>query len=117
MGSIRACYVTAAMAAASYLSAGQRGSGSTYWRRFKPGSLHKNQIIRSQFHMKFTKAFFTLTMLAAGIASAASGYSITFTDPVWIGATQLKAGAYTVEMQGDKAIFKTSGKKVAEIPA
>jgi hypothetical protein len=36
-----------------------------------------------------------------------------------VGAVQLKAGDYTVEIQGDKAVFKDgrSGKKVVEIPA
>ena len=67
--------------------------------------------------MKITKAVLSLSMLAAGIASAASGYSVTLSDAVWIGGTQLKAGDYKVEMQGDKAVFTAGSKKVAEAPA
>jgi hypothetical protein len=67
--------------------------------------------------MKFTNVIIGLSTLALGIASAASGYTVTFSDTVWIGATQLKAGEYKVEMQGDKAVFKNGNKTVAEIPA
>jgi len=67
--------------------------------------------------MKLTKLILGLATLAVGIASAASSHSITFAHSVWIGATQLKAGDYKVEVQGDKAVF-TSGKQVvAEAPA
>jgi hypothetical protein len=66
--------------------------------------------------MKLIKVI-SLATLALGIASAASSYSVKFTDSVWIGGTQLKPGDYKVEMQGDKAVFK-SGKNVAvEVPA
>jgi hypothetical protein len=37
-------------------------------------------------------------------------------DPVSIGGTQFKAGDYKVEVQGDKAVFK-SGRKAVEVPA
>jgi hypothetical protein len=67
--------------------------------------------------MKFTNVMLTLSTLALGIASAASSHTVSFYEPVWVGATQLKAGDYTVEMQGDKAVFKNGGKKVAEVPA
>lgn len=66
--------------------------------------------------MKFMKLTFVFAALALGIASAASSYRFTLTDPAWIGGTQLKAGVYKVEMQGDKAVFK-SGKSTVEVPA
>jgi len=66
--------------------------------------------------MKSTKVLFSLATLALGIASAASSYSVKLVGPMSVGTVQLKAGDYTVEMQGDKAVFK-SGKKVVEVPA
>ena len=65
--------------------------------------------------MNFSKVMFSLTTVALA-ASAASVHSIKLYEPVWVGATQLKAGDYTVEMKGDKAVFK-SGKTMVEIPA
>ncbi len=62
------------------------------------------------------KLTFGLAVLALGIASAAASYTVTFPGSVWIGSTQLKAGQYKVEMQGDKAVFKM-GKSVVEVPA
>jgi hypothetical protein len=69
--------------------------------------------------MKSTKVTFCLATLALGVASAASSYSVKLASPMSVGAVQLKAGDYTVEMQGDRAVFKDgrSGKKVVEIPA
>ena len=58
----------------------------------------------------------SVATLAIGIASAASSYSVKFYQSVQIGATELKPGDYKVEMQGDKAVFK-SGKNVVEVPA
>jgi hypothetical protein len=66
--------------------------------------------------MKVTKLMFSVAALALGVASAASSYSVKLYDSVWIGGTQLKAGDYKVEMQGDKAVFK-NGKSVIEVPA
>jgi len=63
--------------------------------------------------MTFTKLAFGLTTFALAIASAASTHSVTFTSPVWVGGTQLKAGQYTVEVTADKAVFKM-GKTVTE---
>jgi len=54
---------------------------------------------------------------AMGIASAASVYKVELTRATEVGGTELKAGAYKVEVQGDKAVF-TSGKEVvAQSPA
>jgi hypothetical protein len=66
--------------------------------------------------MKSLKLTFGITALAVGIASAASSHSVDLKHPVTIGSTQLEAGSYKVEIQGDKALFK-SGKNVVEVPA
>ena len=65
---------------------------------------------------KFMTSLFCLSTLALGIASAASPYDITLLDNVSVGKTELKAGDYKLEMQGDKAVF-TSGKKTFVFPA
>ena len=64
--------------------------------------------------IKFTTQLFCLATLAVGTAQAA--YDVTLLDNVTVGKTQLKAGDYKVEMQGDKAVF-TSGKKTIGVPA
>jgi hypothetical protein len=66
--------------------------------------------------MSFTKYAVGLTAFTLGIASAASSYSVKLTSPMSIGSTQLKAGEYKVEVQGDKAVFKM-GKSSTEVPA
>jgi hypothetical protein len=66
--------------------------------------------------MKCIKFTFGLAVLALGFASAASSHSVDLKKAVTIGGTQLQAGSYRVEMQGDKAVFKT-GKSVVEVPA
>jgi len=55
--------------------------------------------------------------LGIGIASAASDYKVELTQPTHVGATELKAGKYKVEIQGDKAIFKSGKDVVAQSPA
>jgi len=64
---------------------------------------------------KFTTQLFCLATLALGIANAAP-CDVTLLDNLSVGGTQLKAGDYTVEMRGDKAVFK-SGKKIIELQA
>jgi len=66
--------------------------------------------------MKFTTQLLCLSTLAIGIAAAASQYDVTLYNAASVGGTQLKAGSYRVEVQGDKAVFKL-GKKTFEIPA
>jgi len=66
--------------------------------------------------MKFMKLICGVATLALGVASAASAYNVKLYDSVRIGSTQLKAGDYKVEIQDDKAVFK-SGKDVVEVPA
>ena len=66
--------------------------------------------------MKFMKLTLGLTVLALGVASAASIYTVDIKRPVTVGSAQLQPGRYKVEIQGDKAVFKT-GKSVVEVPA
>ena len=66
--------------------------------------------------MKFTKLTIGLAAFALGIAGAASIYDVTLSSSMSVGNTQLKAGSYKVEMQGDKAVFK-AGKTSVEVPA
>ena len=66
--------------------------------------------------MKSIKLTIGLTVLALGLASAASSHSFDLKKTVTIGSTQLQPGPYRVEMQGDKAVFKT-GKSVVEVQA
>lgn len=65
--------------------------------------------------MNFTARLICLSALAAGIASAAS-YKIMVRSNSTVGGTELKAGLYTVEIKGDKAVFKSEAKTVA-VPA
>jgi hypothetical protein len=62
------------------------------------------------------KKLICLSALALSMAMAAEQYDVTLLDPVSVGKTELKAGDYKVEMQGDKAVF-TNGKKTVSIPA
>jgi len=64
--------------------------------------------------IRFTSRMICLATLALGIASAA--YDVTLYDNVTANGTQLKAGTYQVEMQGNMAVFK-SGEKTIAIPA
>jgi hypothetical protein len=66
--------------------------------------------------MRTTTFALGLFTLALGIASAASSHSLDLKHSVTIGGTELQAGSYKVEMQGDKATFK-AGKSVVEVPA
>ena len=66
--------------------------------------------------MMFRKLAFGVSTVALGLASAAAPYKVKIEAPLSIGSTELKAGEYKVEMQGDKAVFKT-GKTVIEVPA
>ncbi len=61
--------------------------------------------------------FMCLLGAFVGLASAASSYGVKFYDSVWIGGTQLKAGDYKIEMQGDKAVFKSGKTVMVEVPA
>ena len=54
--------------------------------------------------------------LAMGIASAASDYKLELSQAAQVGGTELKPGAYKVEVQGDKAVFKSGKEVVAQSP-
>ncbi|MEO8100508.1 MAG: hypothetical protein ABI811_22610 [Acidobacteriota bacterium] len=57
-----------------------------------------------------------LAVILSAAASAASAYKVELTSATSVGGTQLQPGQYKVEVTGDKAVF-TSGKKVvAETP-
>lgn len=56
-------------------------------------------------------ATFALTAFAAS-----NTFHVTFDDAAWINGTEIKAGDYKVQVEGDKAVIK-SGKTVVEAPA
>lgn len=66
--------------------------------------------------MKFIRFALGFTTFALAVATAASSYSVTLMDPTWVGQNQLKPGQYKVQVEGNKAVFK-SGKNVVEVPA
>src|SRR5579872_3171530 len=66
--------------------------------------------------MKSIKSTLGLAALALGVASAASSHNVDLKQSVTIGSTQLQAGQYKVEVEGNKATFKM-GKNVVEVPA
>ncbi len=53
--------------------------------------------------------------IALAVASAASSYNVTFYDPVMINGSELKAGAYKLELKDNTAVIK-QGKTVTEAP-
>jgi len=63
------------------------------------------------------KLLIGFSALAMGIASAASDYKFELAQATHVGATELKAGTYKVEVQGDKAVFKSGKSVVAQAPA
>ena len=52
---------------------------------------------------------------ALAIASAATGYNVTFYEPITVNGAKLKAGSYKVEVNGSTAVIR-QGKTVAESP-
>lgn len=67
--------------------------------------------------MNLVKLTLSFGIFAVAVASAASPYNVALATPTWVGQTQLKAGEYKVELEGDKAVFKSGKKMVAEAPA
>lgn len=55
----------------------------------------------------------TLTMM---VFAASKTFHVTFDNNAWIGTSEVKAGNYKIQVEGDKAILK-SGKTVIEVPA
>ena len=66
--------------------------------------------------MKIQRLTLPLCLFALGVASAASGYHVTLTSPMWAGTTELKPGEYQVEVGNGKAVFKNK-KNTVEVPA
>jgi hypothetical protein len=66
--------------------------------------------------MKLTKLSLGFATLALGVASAASSYSVTIPTDTWAGDTQLKAGTYKVQVEGNQATF-VHGKQSVQVPA
>jgi hypothetical protein len=62
-----------------------------------------------------SKLTLSITAFALTFAGAASAASLTLDQPAWVGQTQLKAGQYKIEVQGNTAIFK-SGKTAVTVP-
>jgi hypothetical protein len=68
--------------------------------------------------MKIQRLTLALSVFALGVASAASGYHVTISSPMWAGTTELKAGEYQVQVENGKAVFKNNkDKKTVEVPA
>jgi hypothetical protein len=64
------------------------------------------------------KLLLSFATVALAVASAASNtFSVTIDHPTWVGGTELKAGDYKVQAEGDKIVM-TMGKKVSiTVPA
>ena len=59
--------------------------------------------------MKIAKLVVCLCSVAMAWATAAKHYEVNFNNPAQVSGTELKPGAYTVEIVGDKAMIH--GKK------
>jgi hypothetical protein len=66
--------------------------------------------------MNVSKLLLGLGTVGLAVASAASSYEVVFSQPTWVGTTQLKEGTYKLTVKDGEAKF-TSGKTVAEAPA
>ena len=65
--------------------------------------------------MKTPKIMLIFGTLALAAASAAS-HRLTFTDPVWLGQNQLKAGDYRLDVKGTQAIITGDHKREVAVP-
>jgi hypothetical protein len=52
-------------------------------------------------------------IFAVALAWAASGHTVNFSKPAMVGSTEIKAGDYKLELNGDKATL-TKGKTTVE---
>ena len=66
--------------------------------------------------MRSPKIALAISVFALGVALAASSYHVTVNNPVWVGAKELKAGDYQVQVDNGKAVFKNK-KDTVEVPA
>lgn len=62
------------------------------------------------------KLMFAVALFALTAFAASNVFHVTIDDTVWIGATQVKAANYKIEVDNGKATLK-SGKTVIETPA
>jgi hypothetical protein len=65
--------------------------------------------------MKLIQLTLGLAIFAASMASAASSYKVDVPSNLSAGDVQLKAGQYTITLEGKQAIFK-KGKESIQIP-
>jgi hypothetical protein len=66
--------------------------------------------------MKLNQLFLGLAILTASVVSAASSYKVTLPSDLFAGEVLLKAGDYTLTLEGKQAVFKR-GKETIQIPA
>lgn len=62
--------------------------------------------------MRIAKLVVCLGLVGVAWASAAKNYHVTFNNPVQVSGTELKAGDYTVELAGDKAMIHSKAQSV-----
>ena len=61
-----------------------------------------------------SKSLLTVGLLAfSSLVFAAKSYDLTFVEPTKVAGIELGKGAYSVRVEGDKAIFKGHGKEFA----
>jgi len=65
--------------------------------------------------MKLAKLVVCLGTVAMAWASAAKPYQVMFNNPAQIGTTELQPGAYSMDLEGDKAMIH-SKKQSVEVP-
>jgi hypothetical protein len=66
--------------------------------------------------MKLTRFTLSFAILLANVASAASSYKVTLTSNLTAGDVQMKAGDYTLTLEGRQAVL-TKGKEIVRLPA
>src|SRR5947209_1139397 len=70
-------------------------------------------ILGNGTHIMTKKIALSLFVFALALALGASNYSLNLTKPAVVNGTELKAGEYKVELNGNKAVIK-SGKNSVE---
>lgn len=63
--------------------------------------------------MKFNYFLLALAILMANIAGAASSYKVTLPSDLTAGDMQLKAGEYTLTLEGKQAVFKKGKESIS----
>jgi hypothetical protein len=65
--------------------------------------------------MKLTRLILGLAIFMVSVAGAASSYKIALPSDLYAGDVQLKAGEYTLTLEGKQAVFK-KGKQSIQVP-